>query len=303
MRVVALDASGRIVARSRQVLGPDLSLDAVCEKLMSISEEVLEQLGRTWADMASVGIGVAAQVRGDSGILANAPNLGWRDVALGEVLERKTGVAVRVVNDLDAIAWAERLFGAAQGHDDVLVVFCGTGVGGGLVLGRRPYHGSTGVACEIGHVKVRDEDGEPCGCGARGCLEAYLGGKNLTRRLTRMAASDWQALATLSGGRDDSIHPGLLEVLAGQGDARAIALMDELGDMLGDVLANAVTLLNVSALVIGGTVLKGCPSIRRRAERRLLSRVLGVSSENLLVLDDQLGDWAGAMGAGALQLR
>lgn len=301
IRVLVMDTSGRILTKARGQVGNELGFDTVLEKIINTSDEALEKVGESWTGLAGVGIGVAAQVRGDTGICANAPNLGWKEAPLGAALEERLGVSVKVINDLDAIAWAERLFGAAKGHDDVMVVFCGTGVGGGLVLGGRPYHGAAGVACEIGHVKVAGDEGEPCGCGARGCLEAYLGGKNLTRRLISMAGNGWDELAALSEASADSIHPGLLEILACQGDPRATDILDELGVMLGDVLANAVTLLNLSAIILGGSVLKGCISIRQGAERRLLSRALGVSTEKLLVLDDQLGDWAGAMGAAALR--
>ena len=296
-----MDPSGRILAKVRGQVGNELDFDTVLEKIINTSDEVLEKAGESWTGLAGVGIGVAAQVRGHTGILANAPNLGWKEVPLRSALEERLGVSLRVINDLDAIAWAEKLFGAAQGHDDVMVVFCGTGVGGGIVLGGHPYHGATGVACEIGHVKVAGDDGEPCGCGARGCLEAYLGGKNLSRRLALLANGNWAGLSELAGDDYESIHPGMLETLASRGDPMAISMLKELGDMLGDSLANAVTLLNLSALILGGTVLKGCPTIRQGAERRLRERALGVSTEKLLVLDDRLGDWAGAMGAAALQ--
>jgi glucokinase len=217
-------------------------------------------------------------------------------------MKQALGFDVRVVNDVEAICWAEACYGAARGHRDVLAVIPGTGIGGGLVLDGRLYRGATGVAAEIGHVKVADP-GEPCGCGSKGCLEAYLGGANLSRRLKREAEAGWTALAERAVNDPEAFHPGLLEELSRAGDARALEWLEELASMFGGVLANAVTLLNPSALVLGGTVLNGCPTLRRLTEKVLRNRVLKVSGEGLVVLDASLGDEAGVIGAATLAVK
>jgi glucokinase len=116
-----------------------------------------------------VGVGVAGQCLGRTGVVLNAPNLGWREVPFGELLERELGLPIRIANDLSAAAWGERRFGAARGVDDVALVFVGSGVGCGLILGGRLHDGQHGVAGELGHVKVRpmrpDTRVRRCGCG------------------------------------------------------------------------------------------------------------------------------------------
>src|SRR5512142_3058877 len=129
-----------------------------------------------------VGVGVAGQCLGATGVVLNAPNLGWRDVPFGALVAQAAGAPARIVNDLSAAAWGERQLGAARGVDDAVLVFVGSGVGSGLILGGRLHDGARGVAGELGHVKVRPLRGgppRPCGCGQRGCLEAYAGGHNL----------------------------------------------------------------------------------------------------------------------------
>ena len=302
VRAAVVDPSGDLRASAKERVDQDRRPAAVVETIVACIERVLAEAGSSIPELAGIGVGVAAQMRGESGVVAVAPNLGWREVAFGDMLSSRLGRQVRVINDLDAIAWGETCFGAARGHKNCLVVYCGTGVGGGFVLGGRPYHGSSGVAGEIGHVKVRPEEGgSPCGCGQRGCLEAYLGGKNLSERLRAEAQADWPELMAEAGGDVQAIHPGLVEHLAKRGDERALALWDELAAMLADVLANAVTLLNLSALVLGGTVLYGCPSLHERVRQAIAARVLAVSAEALSVLDDQLGDRAGILGAAVLQ--
>jgi len=297
-RVAVVDASGRVRAARRARLGEDRSPEAVTEQVAGLVGPCLDELGLGQDALAGVGVGAAAQVRGASGVIALAPNLGWREVPFGALLAARLGRPVRVLNDLDAIAWGEVRHGAARGLRDVLVVFCGTGIGGGLVLGGRLHSGAGGVAGEIGHVKVRGSDGALCGCGGRGCVEAYLGGKNLSDWL-RAVAPGWPALAEVCGGDLSGLHPGCVETLAQRGEARACALWAERGGMLGEVLANAVTLLNPSALVLGGTVLAGAPGLRQEVERVLRARVLAVSGEGLQLLSAALGDDAGLVGAAA----
>ncbi len=297
-RAAVVDERGRVRAARRARLGEARSPEAVAGLVARLADEALAEAGLESGGVAGVGVGAAAQVRGASGVIALAPNLGWREVPFGALLEARLGRPVRLLNDLDAIAWGEVRHGAARGFQDVLVVFCGTGIGGGLVLGGRLHGGAGGVAGEIGHVKVRGSDGALCGCGGRGCLEAYLGGKNLGDWL-RAVAPGWPALAEVCGGDLSGLHPGCVETLAQRGDPRALALWAERGGMLGEVLANAVTLLNPSALVLGGTVLQGAPSLRQDVERVLRARVLAVAGEQLEVLDAVLGDDAGLIGAAA----
>src|SRR6266496_3557747 len=122
-----------------------------------------------------------------TGVVVNAPNLGWRDVAFGEMLRAAVGVPVRIANDLSVAAWGEKRFGAAKGISDVVLVFVGSGVGSGLILGGRLHEGAHGVAGEFGHVKVRPArpgtGPRRCGCGQVGCLEAYTSGMNVAARV------------------------------------------------------------------------------------------------------------------------
>ena len=192
VRVGIVDPGGKVLAEVRSRV-EDPAPDRVVALISTGIHEVLKQASVGLDGLAGVGVGAAAQLRGSTGVVAVSPNLGWREVPLGSLLASALGRPVRLVNDVEAITWAEVSFGSARGHKNALGVFVGTGVGGGLVMDGRLIRGASGVAVEIGHLKVRSEDGEPCGCGGRGCLEAYLGGANLTRRLQREADSDWPA--------------------------------------------------------------------------------------------------------------
>lgn len=294
VRVGIVDPGGKVLVQARQRV-EDPAPDRVVALISAGIGEVLEKASLRLEGVSGVGVGAAAQLRGDSGVVAVSPNLGWREVPLGEMLAATLGRSVLVVNDVEAITWGEVCFGSARGHKHALGVYLGTGVGGGLVMDGRLIRGASGVAVEIGHVKVRSENGEPCGCGGSGCLEAYLGGANLTRRLQAEACSDWPALKA-----KEPIHPGVVEELVAGSDPRAIALFGELSRDLGGVLAGAVTLLNPSALILDGTVMRGCPTLRRWSMDVMEARALGVALEALSVFSGELGDQAGVIGAAAL---
>lgn len=249
-----------------------------------------------------VGVGFAGMLRGWSGVVANAPNFGWREVNLRALLRERLGTQVELFNDLNAIAYGEQRFGAGRGTADMLCIYIGTGVGGGLILDGRLYIGATHLAGEIGHTKVVP-GGRPCGCGQRGCIEAYVSGRNLALRaheeLSAAGAPASAALA-LAGGDPARVHAGHLDQAARQGDAYASALWGEIAPLLGMVLANAVTLLNPSRLVMGGGVWEGAPELRRRSLAAYQDLVNAASGEPVSVHDTILGDTAGMLGAASL---
>jgi glucokinase len=300
IRVALVDKSGRVRSHWRERIGEQRTPGQVAQLLARGALEVCRRAGVRINQTAGVAAGLAAQLYGTKGWVAVAPNLGWREVDFGTAASAALGRRVQILNDLDAIALGESAFGAARAKREVLVVFAGTGIGAGLVLGGRLQRGAGSLAGEIGHVKVRP-GGRLCGCGQRGCLEAYLGGANLSARLRRRARRDWPELLRASGALDE-INPGTVEKLFRRGDPRAAALWRELAGMLGLVLANAITLLNPRALVVGGTVLRGCPALWHLSRQVLEEQVLAASRRDLEIVPARLGDMAGVKGAAAFLL-
>lgn len=244
---------GVIESRVAVDLHGETGPDAVADRVAGVA--------RSLGD-GPVGIGIAAMLRGDTGVVANSPNLGWRDVGFGALVEARLGRPVRLDNDLSAIAWGEFRFGAGRGAQSIACVFLGTGVGGGAVLDGRLYRGANNNALEIGHVKIAPPD-RTCGCGQRGCLETYVGGAHLGR------------------------HP----------DA---ATLHTAGTLLGRALGDLCTLLNPDRLVMGGSVWRGEADLRARALEVLHETINPPAREALLIVGDELGDDAGVLGAADL---
>ncbi|MBI4511479.1 MAG: ROK family protein [Deltaproteobacteria bacterium] len=275
--------------------------DLVAGLLAGAVEDSLQEAGHEGA-LVPVGIGVAGMLRGKTGIVANAPNLGWRDVNFRSLVEmRLPRRRVELYNDLNAIAYGEHVFGAGRGVDDILCVYLGTGIGAGLVCGGRLVEGASNVAGEIGHVKVEQgPSARPCGCGARGCLEAYAGGHNLMERVRAELGHARSRAVELAGGNRKDVHPGHLDQAAREGDPYAARLWDEIGPLVGVALANAVTLLNSARLILGGGVYFGAPALRERVLLAFGAMVNRQSGDACVVVDAALRDDAGILGAAAL---
>ena len=304
-RAAVVDAdTGEIVAAHKEPLR-DRAPEKVVEHVRHALELATAAAGCDVRSCGRVGVGVAGQCLGASGLVLNAPNLGWRDVPFGRMLEAALGVPVQVANDLSVAAWGEKKFGAAKGLDDVVLVFVGSGVGSGLILGGRLHHGAQGVAGEFGHVKVRPVRPTTavrrCGCGELSCLEAYTSGMNVAARVREeMAAGAATAVRELAGGDLDRVTATIVDEAYGRGDAYAVGLWGEVGEILGVAIANLVTLVNPARVILGGGVLLGCPNLDGLVRRHFDASVSRSATRGLSIERAWLGDDAGVIGAALL---
>jgi len=252
-----------------------------------------------------VGLGVPGTVDPTHGVLRSAPNLGISDDAVAVAALVGTGLAdagigdveVRVDNDVNVAARGEWRHGAAVGHDDVLAVWWGTGIGGGLILDGRVRTGSSGSAGEIGHT-LYVADGRRCGCGHHGHVEAYSGRAALEAEARRRhAAGETTRLVDLAG--DDRMKSRYWAEALDDGDVTTAALLDGAAHAIGMGIASAVTLVDVDLVVIGGGLGSrlGAPWAERIG-RVARSAVFGQASFE--VVTSVLGDDAGVIGAAAL---
>jgi glucokinase len=296
--------TGEIVAAHKEPLR-DRTPQRVVEVIRHAVDAATAAAGVAGAEMGCVGVGIAGQVLGSTGLVLNAPNLGWRDVAFGQLLEATLGRPVKVANDLAVAAWGEKRFGAAMGLDDVILVFVGSGVGSGLILGGHIYGGAQGVAGEFGHTKVRplrpDTAPRRCGCGEMGCLEAYTSGMNVAARVREeLAAGAKTRVAELVGGDLDRVNATAVDAAFGAGDAYAIGLWNEVADLLGTAIANTITILNPAKLILGGGVILGCPNLATLVRRHVDEKVSRSACRGLSIEGAYLGDDAGVIGAAVL---
>jgi glucokinase len=253
--------------------------------------------------LAGVGAGSPGQVDGEAGTVANAGNLpGWEGgvFPLASELERHLGIPARIGNDVQVAVDGEAALGAGRPHRSMLGVFWGTGVGGGLILDGRPWIGRH-AAGEIGHMVVK-VGGARCGCGRRGCMEAYAGRGAMEDRARSMAqAGQATRLFDIQAERGkERLTSGVWKQALQEGDRVAERVMDRAVAALGVAIASAQNLLDVEAIVLGGGMgTRFGPPMADRIAAAMLPHLFA-GEDPPPVLAAGLGDLGGAIGASLL---
>lgn len=212
--------------------------------------EVLRELPPGLERPLAAGFGTAGVIPPDGRSIHRAPNLPLEGFSLAEHVERRFGLRTSVLNDGRASAWGEFLRGHAAGRDPLLCLFFGTGIGIGLMIGGKPYGGAANAAGEIGHTTFVP-GGWPCPCGALGHFEAYCGGRAINE----------QAQKRLSARAEGAWDVGAVVAAAGAGVLTAQQILDEAAAAACTLVANACTVLNPGAVVLGGGVLSVWPAL------------------------------------------
>jgi len=275
IKAAAIDGEGRVLRRAKAPTGVEGGARLVEERICAAVD------GLRSPATAAAGIGVPGMVRWPEGVVAQSPNIPpWRDYPAAAALGARIGLPVTVDNDANMAALGESWTGGGRGVASFMLVTLGTGIGAGIVLEGRLWHGDTGRAGELGHVVV-DPGGAACGCGGRGCVERYA------------SASGMRRLAAEAGLALDV--PELL-ALAGAGDERARAVFAEAGRRLGLALAAWFNLMDVRCVVVGGGALPALEAMEPSLRGALGEAVYGVSPRELAVVEATLGEDAGIIG-------
>jgi glucokinase len=278
------------------------------------AEQMLDRLEATireiappdLAGVAGVGVGIPGPVNPFTGVVINITNIpGWKNLNLRQLLEARLGVPVFLGNDGNLAALGEWKFGAGQNHRDVLYLTISTGIGGGVVLNNKLLLGAHGLATEVGHVLIQP-DGPLCGCGQRGCLEAFASGPSIARdAVARLQAGEGtnSTLREFNGGDISKLITVQIGQAALSGDAFAKALFTQAGEHIGFGLASLLHLFNPSIVVIGGGVsFVGdilFEPIRQTVRRHAMNEMYW---REVPIVSAALGDDAGLVGAGALAM-
>ncbi|MET9359342.1 ROK family protein [Streptomyces sp. NPDC006632] len=283
-----VDAEGRLLLRAQRPTPAHADGDTV----MGAAEEVLAELTGSplWERTSAVGIGSAGPVDASAGTVSPVNIPGWRGFPLVERVRAATGgLDVELVGDGVAMTAAEHWLGAARGYDNALCMVVSTGVGGGLVLGGTLHPGPTGNAGHIGHISV-DLDGDPCPCGARGCVERIASGPNIARRALDHG---WRP------GPDADTSAAAVAAAARSGDAIAQASFERAAQALAAGIAATATLVEIEIAVIGGGV-AGAGDVLFAPLRRSLREYATLSFvQGLTVAPASMGRDAGLVGAAA----
>jgi glucokinase len=216
--------------------------------LISLVRELLEEFDIRRFN--SIGVGLPGTVDDARGMVVYTPNLRWNDLALAPVLQEKTGLAVRLVQDTAAAVWGEYLFGAGRGLQNVICATVGSGIACGIIINGELYGGTSHTAGEIGHIHIEDDPIE-CACGNTGCLEARASGRGLVKLFMRGLERGGQTELT---GRlsPDQIDAPAIFAAAREGDRFCAGVIDEMVRYLAKGLAAAAVVLAPDAVIISG---------------------------------------------------
>lgn len=271
-------------------------VDAVCKNLLPLieSEGGVEKIK---------GIGIGAP-NGNyySGTIEFAPNLPWKGVIhLAELFEQRLGIPTALTNDANAAAVGEMTYGAARGMKDFIMITLGTGVGSGIVINGQVVYGHDGFAGELGHVIVRrGATGRMCGCGRKGCLEAYCSATGVARTARELlsARTDESLLRNIPA---EAIVSKDVYDAAVKGDKLAQEIFEFTGSLLGESLADFIAFSSPEAIVLFGGLAKSGDYIMKPLQKALEENVLNVFKGKTRILVSELKDSdAAVLGASAL---
>lgn len=222
--------------------------------LKDIAEAVEKKLtgkGISRQDMEGIGVGVPGPVRADGTVL-KCVNLGWGIFNVEQELGRLTGFKVKAGNDANVAALGEMWQGGGRGYKDMVLVTLGTGVGSGVIINEHILAGIDGAAGEIGHMTVKTDETEVCGCGKKGCLEQYTSANGFARMTGKYLEQHPDEKTALKAG---CTAKDICDA-AKQGDAIALKMLNEMGKILGRGLASVACVVNPEVFVIGGGMSK-----------------------------------------------
>ncbi|MCK7622666.1 ROK family protein [Streptomyces sp. RS10V-4] len=283
-----VDPRGRLLVRAARPTPADQDGATVMRAVAEVVRELAA--GPHWARVAAVGIGSAGPVDAAAGTVSPVNIPGWRDFPLVAGVRALVGdLPVTLVGDGVAMTAAEHWQGAARGHDNALCMVVSTGVGGGLVLNGRLHPGPSGNAGHIGHISV-DLDGDPCPCGARGCVERIASGPNIARRAL---ANGWRP------GPDGDTSAAAVAAAAHAGDPVALRSFERAAQALAAGIAATATLVEIDIAVVGGGV-AGAGEVLFAPLRSALREYATLSFvSGLTVVPARTGTDAGVVGAAA----
>jgi glucokinase len=310
----------------KYAIGVDLGATAIKIGMVSQSGEILKQvtvntnaeegpkkvinnikmgihtlLTGTKFNVKGIGIGCPGIVDPDKGTVENPPNIpGWEKINLGKIIREEFNQNVYLDNDANAAAIGELVFGSGRQLNSFIMVTLGTGVGGGIVIDRKVYHGEYGAAGEIGHITI-DYKGAKCYCGSIGCIEAYAGNRYLIERVKNELVNHPDSLLIkLSGNDINSITPKIIKAAADKGDEFCKSIIVDLGTKLGAAFASISNILDISTFIIGGGVAGFGKPLFNSVKKSLKERVMTPLKPRIKILPAQLKNDAGIKGASAL---
>lgn len=285
-KVALVDDKSRLIAKDKFSSEGFSNKPFFAKTLKTNLSSILAEHGFSLKDVRGLGIGVPGPVDFDKGVVLSLTNIrGWDRFPLAAFLKRYFSVPVLIENDANCMALAEARLGAARGVSSALCVTLGTGVGGGLILGKRIYRSPYFLGGEVGHMPISVK-GPVCQCGGRGCLERFVGNRALLKK------------ARVLFKKDISLEE--VTRLADRHDEKASAFWQETGSLLGMAIAGVVNVFNPEVVVVGGGVAEAGGALLGSIRKAVLRHAMKQLKAKVKIKKAALGNDAGVLGAAIL---
>jgi len=273
--------------------------DAVIRRMAGLIKEVISQSKIPDKDLGGIGIGVPAVLKPADGVVVLMPNLydNWINVPLGQLITAKVGLPTHLINDVRAITLGEYQHGAGKGSHSMVCFAIGTGIGGGVVINEQLLLEMDGTAGELGHMIV-EPDGQQCGCGNHGCLEAYASGPAIAAMgIKAVIQGRTTSIGELVNYDLNQITPQVIADAANNGDQIASEIFRHAGKLIGIAAANVALVIGPELFVISGGVASAGELLLQPIRKTIQERIFVMPKDRIRVEMAKLGDQAGIIGS------
>jgi len=297
---MTVDGRSRHALHSQPTLAAE-GADAVVARIAAMIDDTvdrtMQEAGAGRDDFLGVGIGSPGPIDRKRGLVITTPNLGWHDFPLRDRVSAATGLRATLDNDANCATLGEWWIGAAQGAQNVVGLTIGTGIGGGLILDGKLYHGSSDAAGEIGHATL-DPTGRRCKCGNYGCLEAYASGPAIADRAREsLAGGEASLLRTMAGGSLELLTAQDVYEASAKADPVAREVVREAARFIGTGVANLLNIFNPDVVVLAGGVAQAGEELFGPVRAEVRRRAFKTAVEACRIVPGSLGSAAGVAGA------
>ncbi|MBR2430854.1 ROK family protein [bacterium] len=299
IKIALVNDEGKIIYSNSIPTHAEMGYEYTINNMKEAIRELVKETQLETKDIEGLGFGFPGQIDCQKGIVRLAPNIpGWANIPIAEIMEKEFHIPTRVDNDVRTATLGELNYGAGVGCQNLVCITVGTGIGSGLVINGKIVRGASNAAGELGHIKLNLEGGPLCGCGDRGCLEAYASGPSIVAM-----AEDY-----IKGGKstryrelaNPEITPYIVSVAAQEGDPVAKQIFKIIGEYIGMGLVSVVNLLNPEKIIIGGGVAAAGDILFNPIKETIAKRAMSIQKEAVEIVPAQLGNNAGVIGASLL---
>ncbi|MEJ6950282.1 ROK family protein [Natronospora cellulosivora (SeqCode)] len=296
------DSKGNIIEKVKVATEALKGQEQVINNIVRSIEEVLKKSNIDKKEIIRMGLGTPGPLNINEGLVYEAPNLNWKNVAIVDILKEKTGIDINLENDANAAALGEKWFGAGRNVDNMIYMTVSTGIGGGIIIDKKILHGVSDTAGEIGHFVIQT-DGPICGCGNHGCFEAVASGTAVNRIGMYLAAMHPDSLLySLVDGDITKIDGKVISEAAIKGDKYALQIWDDEARYLGIGIANLINIFNTGTIVLGGGVMNSWDLIIDKMTETIKDYAFESAYTKVDIKKSSLGDEVGVQGAIAVAM-